>query len=202
MLVIQNLIVNRSLICECFTNQVLLVGHFDIEAICHREDWSRGWFGIGKQCVRSIWSSFCKFPANLFCLCLFYNWDQGQVKKKIVVKQGKTTSVDKEILGIAKSCETTFQDLIKVALDGDIAWHNLLFQRNRTLKKRPPLLSRTKTGVRVKTKGPLDTVGNKLICSQITSPSFFCSFSSTMQLDFSIKKITLSVTEIQLWMQF
>ena len=43
--------------------------------------------------------------------------------------------------------------------------------------------------MRVKTKGPLDTVGNKLICSQITSPSFFCSFSSTMQLDFSIKKL-------------
>ena len=138
MLVIQNLIVNRSLICECFTNQVLLVGHFDIEAICHCEDWSRGWFGIGKQCVRSIWSSLCKLTANLFCLSLFYNWDQGQVKKKIVVKQGMTTSVDKEIFGIAKSCETTFQDLIKVALDGDIAWHDLLFQRNRNLKKRDP----------------------------------------------------------------
>ena len=36
-----------------------------------------------------------------------------------MVKQGMTTSVDKEIFGIAKSCETTFQDLIKVGLDGD-----------------------------------------------------------------------------------
>ena len=121
-----------------FHQPSLLVGHFDIEAICHCKDWSRGWFGIGKQCVRSIWSSFCKFPANLFCLCLFYNWDQGQEKKKIVVKQGKATSVDKEILGIAKSWATTFQDLIKVGIDGDIAWHNLLCQRNRILKKETP----------------------------------------------------------------
>ena len=99
-----------------------------------------------------------------------------------------TTSVDKEIFGIAKLAKQLFRIWSKLVLMGTLL--DMICSANETefWKKRPPLLSRTKTGVRVKTKGPLDTVGNKLICSQITSLSFFCSFSSTMQLDFSIKK--------------
>ena len=108
------------MICECSTNEVLLVGHFDIEAICHRKDWSWGDLASGS----SVLDQFGLLSASLLQICFVFASSTIEIKareKKIVVKQGMTTSVDKEISGIAKSCETTFQDLIKVALDGDIA---------------------------------------------------------------------------------